>query len=354
MGERAFSMAGEPPLVLVVGGAGYIGSTVTFRLLSTTNMRVRVLDKLMYGGSSMFPFFSLEERFEFIKGDIRTVDLDKLVSGVDFVVNCAALVGEHICKKYPEDAQQINEDACLALAAACERKGVKRFIFASTCSNYGKTDDFVDETAPVFALSLYAKTKINVENKLMANYPNLPCTVLRFATIYGLACRVRFDLLVHEFIRDAWNDKCVEIYGPDGWRPFLHVDDAARAVVMVCEQSATVPPKEIYNVGADDQNFQKEALGKLIEKRLGCELKLNYKAIDKRSYKVNFSKIQRHLGFKAIHSPAVSIDQICSGLESGLITTSQLEESVNVAKDDPIRQGHRTLDEIKAQMKPKL
>jgi len=238
------------------------------------------------------------------------------------------------------------------LAAACERKGVKRFIFASTCSNYGKTDDFVDETAPVFALSLYAKTKINVENKLMANYPNLPCTVLRFATIYGLACRVRFDLLVHEFIRDAWNDKCVEIYGPDGWRPFLHVDDAARAVVMVCEQSATVPPKEVYNVGADDQNFQKEALGKLIQQRLKCELKLNYKAVDKRSYKVNFGKIQRQLGFKAIHSPAVSIDQICSGLESGLITTTHLDESVNVAKDDPIRKDTRTLDEINA-AKPK-
>ena len=103
--------------------------------------------------------------------------------------------------------------------------------------------------APVSALSLYAATKINVENALMKKYPKLPCTVLRFATIYGLACRVRFDLLVHEFIRDAWTDKCVEIYGPDGWRPFLHVDDAARAVVMVCEQSTTVGHKEIFNVG---------------------------------------------------------------------------------------------------------
>merc|ERR1712070_404374 len=311
-------------------------------------MKVRVLDKLMYGGTSMFPFFSLEDRFEFIAGDIRTVDYAKLLDGVDYVMNCAALVGEHICKKYPEDAQEINEDACLALAAACEQHGVKRFIFASTCSNYGKTDDFVDETAKVHPLSLYASTKINVENALMSKFPRLKCTVLRFATIYGLACRVRFDLLVHEFIRDAWNDKCVEIYGPDGWRPFLHVDDAARAVVMVCQQSDTIPPKEVYNVGANDQNFQKVTLGKLIQKRLNCELKLNYKAVDKRSYQVNFDKIKAHLGFTAIHTPETSIDQICSGLESGLVTTSQLEESVNVGKDDPIRKDTRTLDEIKA------
>jgi len=342
------------PCVLVVGGAGYIGSTVVFRLLSTTNMKVKVLDRLMYGGSSMFPFFALEDRFEFIAGDIRTIDHDKLLAGVDYVMNCAALVGEHICKKYPEDAQQINEDSCLALAAAAERNGVKRFIFASTCSNYGKTDVLVDETAPVSALSLYAATKINVENALMNDFPKLPVCVLRFATIYGLACRVRFDLLVHEFIRDAWNDKCVEIYGPDGWRPFLHVDDAARAVVMVCEQSATLPHKERLNVGANDQNFQKVKLGELIKERLQCELKLNYKAVDKRSYQVNFDKIKAHLGFEAVHSPAVSIDQICSGLESGLITTSQLEESVNVSKDDAIRKDTRTLDEIRAAMKSRL
>jgi nucleoside-diphosphate-sugar epimerase len=91
---------------------------------------------------------------------------------------------------------------------------VQRYLFASTCSIYGKTDDFVDETADTFPLSLYAATKIRVEKAMMTLYPNLACTVVRFATIYGLACRVRFDLLVHEFIRDAWNDKKVLIYGP--------------------------------------------------------------------------------------------------------------------------------------------
>jgi len=346
MGDREspMAMAQEHGTLLIVGGAGYIGSTVAFRALSQSKLKVIVFDRLMYTGSSLYPFFAMEERFEFVFGDCRmpreewTALLKE--KKVDYVFNAAALVGEHICKKYPEDAQQINEDATIDIAEAAAAAGCKRYIFASTCSNYGKTEDFVDETAPTFPLSLYATTKINVENHLLnpSNCGTMACTVLRFATIYGLASRVRFDLLIHEFIRDAWNDHKVEIYGPDGWRPFLHVDDAARAVVMVCEQHDTVGAREIFNVGATDQNFQKKQIGEMIQARLPqAEIVFNFKAIDKRSYKVNFDKISQQLGFKAIHSPIVSVDQICSGLESGLVSTQELEESVNVSKDDAIR-----------------
>jgi nucleoside-diphosphate-sugar epimerase len=272
---------------LVVGGAGYIGSTVVFRALTTANFKVKVFDKLMYGGSSTFPFFSMEDRFEFIYGDARTANWDEILKGVDFVFNAAALVGEHICKKYPQDAEEINQEAAIQLADACNRNGVKRYIFASTCSIYGKTEEMVDESAPVLPLSLYAGTKINVENYL-TQCTGGPCkmTVVRFATIYGLACRVRFDLLVHEFIRDAWNNKEIEIYGPDGWRPFLHVDDGARAVVMLLQQSDKLPGNQIYNIGGDDQNIQKKALGEMIAGRLDCKLALNHKSLDKRSYQV--------------------------------------------------------------------
>jgi len=118
----------------------------------------------------------------------------------------------------------------------------------------------------------------------------------------------------------------------------LHVDDAARAVLMVCDQHATLAPREIFNVGASDQNFQKKTLGEMIQKRLPqSEVVYNHKAVDKRSYKVNFGKIQQHLGFTAIHSPGMSIDQICSGLESGLVSTAELDESVNVGKNDLVR-----------------
>ena len=267
----------EGATILVVGGAGYIGATVAlFALSKTRTCRVKVLDTLMYGGSALFPFYTFEGgRFEYVNGDVRTVDFEKLLHGVDYVFNAAALVGEHICKKHPEAAVEINQYATMALAQACAKApSVKRYIFASTCSNYGKTDQFVDETSAVNPLSLYAATKINVENFLMNDVKGISCTVLRFATIYGFAARVRFDLLVHEFIRDGWLDGKISIYGPSGWRPFLHVSDAARAVLTVFDRHASIPEKCVYNVGSNAQNFQKETLGRIIQKRLGCEIEL--------------------------------------------------------------------------------
>eukprot|EP01006_Ploeotia_vitrea_P033580 TRINITY_DN65590_c0_g1_i2.p1 TRINITY_DN65590_c0_g1~~TRINITY_DN65590_c0_g1_i2.p1 ORF type:complete len:354 (-),score=223.76 TRINITY_DN65590_c0_g1_i2:83-1144(-) len=326
------------PTILVVGGAGYIGSQVVLRALSSTNLKVKVLDRLMYGGTSLYPFFSFGERFEFVYGDVRQVDLDELVKGVDFVVNVAALVGEHICKKYPKDAKEINLTAGLRLAEACERQGVKRYIFASTCSNYGKTDIFVNEEAKVQGLSLYAQTKIETEKFLFSKVPKLNVTVCRFATVYGLASRVRFDLLIHEFIRDAWVDKKVEVYGPAGWRPFVHVDDAARAVLTVCAKHDDLPSKLILNVGSNDQNFQKQTLGNMVGAALpDAKIVLRHEKVDPRSYRVDFSKIARLTGFKCLHRPEAAIEVIVNGLKTGAITQQQLKESVNITQDDPIR-----------------
>jgi nucleoside-diphosphate-sugar epimerase len=99
----------RPRKLLVIGGAGYIGSTVCFYALTRTNMKVKVLDRLMYGGSALFRFFTFQDRFEFEFGDIRDKDLDALVKGYDYVFYPAALVGEHICKKFPKDAREINQ-----------------------------------------------------------------------------------------------------------------------------------------------------------------------------------------------------------------------------------------------------
>ena len=323
--------------LLVIGGAGYIGSTVVYHALQR-GWKVKVVDRLMYGGSSLFRAFSFEDKFEMIVRDIRDIDLDEVVRGCDFVFNAAALVGEHICKKFPKDAVEINEKITISIAQACGRQKVKRYIFASTCSNYGKTVVKVDESSPVSPLSLYSSTKINVENFLLSPACSTPCTILRFATIYGLASRVRFDLLIHEFIRDAWTKNKVEIYGPEGWRPFCHVDDAARAVITVCTSSSTLPKKIVFNVGSNDQNFQKLEIGRMIKSRLpNTELVLRYDKGDPRSYQVNFEKICKFTGFKCIHRPERAVSDIISGLESNLITTKELQESVNITEDDPIR-----------------
>jgi UDP-glucose 4-epimerase len=120
--------------ILVVGGAGYIGSTVVYRALEL-GWRVRVIDRLMYGGPSLFRAFAYEDSFELIVRDVRDVDLDLLVEGCHYVFNAAALVGEHICKKFPKDAVEINQDITIEIGKACARQGVSRYIFACPIKN---------------------------------------------------------------------------------------------------------------------------------------------------------------------------------------------------------------------------
>ena len=135
--------------ILICGGAGYVGSTLTSLILRETNLEVKVFDQLLYGGDSLYPFFNYSDRFKFIRGDLRTFDLDGLLNNVDYVVNLASLVGEPICKKFPKEAQNINFDANIKLAKKAEEKGIDRYIFSSTCSNYGlsKADKMLDENA---------------------------------------------------------------------------------------------------------------------------------------------------------------------------------------------------------------
>jgi nucleoside-diphosphate-sugar epimerase len=318
--------------ILICGGAGYIGSALTSRILRETNFKVRVFDQLLYGGDSLYPFFNYLDRFKFIQGDLRTFDLDELLNNVDYVVNLAALVGEPICKKFPKEAQEINFDANIKLAKKSEEKDVHRYIFTSTCSNYGLSagDEMLDENAKLEPVSLYAETKVNSEKILLEQLPKLQTTALRCATAYGLASRVRFDLLLHEFIRDAWTKSKIYVYGAQSWRPIVHVDDIARAILLIIKNSDTLNEKNVYNIGSNDQNFQKISLAELVANRLKTNIEITDTKKDPRNYQVLFDKFSKELKFKTQHKPVETIDQIAYALESGLIDDRVLFESVNV------------------------
>ena len=318
--------------ILICGGAGYIGSALTSRILRETNFKVRVFDQLLYGGDSLYPFFNYLDRFKFIQGDLRTFDLDELLNNVDYVVNLAALVGEPICKKFPKEAQEINFDANIKLAKKSEEKDVHRYIFTSTCSNYGLSagDKMLDENAKLEPVSLYAETKVNSEKILLEQLPKLQTVVLRCATAYGLAPRVRFDLLLHEFIRDAWTKSKIYVYGAQSWRPIVHVDDIARAILLIIKNSDRLNKKEVYNIGSNDQNFQKISLAELVANRLKTNIEITTTKKDPRNYRVLFDKFAKELKFETLHKPAETIDQIASALESGLIDDKILFESVNL------------------------
>ncbi|HSY31339.1 MAG TPA: NAD(P)-dependent oxidoreductase [Verrucomicrobiae bacterium] len=289
--------------ILVTGGAGYIGSTLVPRLLSAGH-HVRVLDVLTHGGHSLLGVWS-HPHFEFFLGDLRDpLAVAKAVAGADAVVHLAAIVGDPACARHPDVARATNLDASLALLEKCKRSAVTRLIFASTCSNYGKMLDanqYVDESSELRPVSLYAETKVAVEKAILdpAKTGPLCATALRFATIYGVAPRMRFDLTVNEFTMEMMTKKRLTVFGEQFWRPYVHVRDAARAIQMVLEQPADKMRNAVFNVGDTEENFRKIDLVELI-KPYAKDAVVEYvkKQEDPRDYRVSFAKIRKALGFE--------------------------------------------------------
>jgi nucleoside-diphosphate-sugar epimerase len=301
--------------ILITGGAGYIGSTLTPLLLSAGH-RVRVLDHLAHGGESLLGVWC-NPGFEFIRGDIRDPSLvQTAISGQDAVVHLAAVVGDPACARQPDLARATNLDASLALIEECQRAGVGRFIFASTCSNYGRmknADQYVDENSELSPVSLYAETKVAVEQTLLEGHHNhgwCP-TPLRFSTVYGVSPRMRFDLTVNEFTMEMITKKHLTVFGEQFWRPYIHVCDVARAIQLVLNSPATTVGGSVFNVGATDQNFQKQQLVELIRPYAQNALvEFVRRNEDPRDYRVSFAKITSQLGFKTIRTVAQGVGEV--------------------------------------------
>ena len=234
--------------VVITGGAGYVGSVLTKQLVQD-NFNVKVIDSLVYGNDGISQLIE-NNSIEFFNLDIRhTEKIPEIIAGADCVIHLAAIVGEPLCKKIPNTAKQINETATMNLVNLCKKHNVKRFIFASTCSNYGSSLETVDESSPVNPLSLYSECKVNSEKFVLENNNNdFSTCVLRFATAHGLSPRMRFDLLVQEFLRDALIDKKISIFGKDFWRPLIHVEDMANACLKIVNSDSNKISGQIFNV----------------------------------------------------------------------------------------------------------
>lgn len=301
--------------ILITGGAGYIGSTLTSVLLAARH-QVRVLDYLKYGGQSLLGVWT-HPGFEFVRGDIRDRETVRgALRGQDAVVHLAAVVGDPACAREPDLARSINLDASLALISESQNAGVERFIFASTCSNYGRMKDrnqYVDEESELSPVSLYAETKVAVETALLQSgrSEHWCPTPLRFATIYGVSPRMRFDLTVNEFTMEILTNRRLKVYGEQFWRPYVHARDAARAIEMVLNSSPQVVAGRVFNVGATDQNFQKKQLVEMIHPYApDATIEFVFKAEDPRDYRVSFSRITEQLGFTVTRTVEQGIAEI--------------------------------------------
>lgn len=288
--------------VLVTGAAGYIGSVLVRQLL-TKNYFVRGFDSLMFGGDSLVGLIS-NDNFEFVKGDIRNRDeVANAIAGMDYIVNLAAIVGDPACSKEPQLAEETNwNGAKNVFDIAAESANIQRFVFASTCSNYGKMpgDAFLNESSMLNPVSLYAELKVKFEQYLIGSTTreSFVPTALRFATVYGTSNRMRFDLTVNEFMRDVAMGKELLIYGENFWRPYCHVSDLAKSCVMVLESNTKLVDHEVFGVGDTNENYQKKMLAEEIMKIVPtASIKFVHKEEDPRDYRVDFSKIKEMLGF---------------------------------------------------------
>ncbi len=306
--------------VLVVGGAGYIGSIVVRKLLKR-GFRVRVLDSLVYGASAIQDVLD-DPRLDFVKGDCRDIkDVVGAIAGVRAIVHLAAIVGDPACEMDRKTAREINYAATRMLIEIAKGEQVERFVFASSCSVYGASEDIADETSPVGPISLYAETKVDSERELLAaRDAEFHPTILRFATIFGLSPRPRFDLVVNLLAAKAMQEGLVTIYNGEQWRPFLHVVDAAEAIVRSLEAPISLVSGQIYNVGDSRLNYTLTSVAeRILDAFPGTEIEHKDNS-DRRNYRVSFEKIRQQLGFSCSKTLEQGIAELKQAFQAGQIS----------------------------------
>lgn len=306
--------------VLVTGGAGYVGSA-TVRHLLAKNYEVYVIDNLMQGGDGVSCFIGYPGYY-FIKGDISDEKLlSELIKKVDYVVHLAAIVGESACKKDPDLTRKTNIEATKKIINLSSENNIKRIIFFSTCSSYGVQDTNVmaTENSPLNPVSLYAESKIYMEEYLSKNYDsNLSYTILRPSTVHGISPRMRFDLIVNHFCKDAVANKKLEIFGGELWRPLMWVGEVGRVVDTIFSAELGLIKNQVFNLGNTNANRKKKEVAEIIKKKFLPEIKLNYigRDDDLRSYRVDFSKIEKNLNFQLEKSLEDAIKELIFSLKN--------------------------------------
>ncbi len=306
--------------ILVTGGAGYLGSVLTGKLLDK-GYRVRVLDKLYFGHKSLREYRK-NPSFHLIKGDVRHIEtMTRAMRDVDAVIHLAGIVGDPACEADPVKTLEQNYLSTVTLAQIARLHQVNRFIFASSCSVYGSSEKIATEKSDLNPLSLYAKDKIYSEQGLLdlANGTFNP-TIMRMGTLFGISPRPRFDLVVNLLAAKAVTEASFSIYGGGQWRPFVHVSDAANAYVLALEAPMKKVGGKIFNLGSNTGNMKITELGRLVKKVVPkAEMVLAPGEDDKRNYRVSFRYINRALGFKTRVSMETGVREIVSAIKSGQI-----------------------------------
>jgi nucleoside-diphosphate-sugar epimerase len=304
--------------LLITGGAGYVGSVLTNTALKN-DFEVRVVDSLYF--DNKVPLIHLgNPYYEFIRLDITEAGKIKpYLKDIDFVIHAAAIVGEPASNKFPDLTEKTNFGATKELIRLAAEEGVKGFIFLSTCSNYGVVDGMANENTDLKPLSLYADTKVRVENLLMDGSNDIDWVICRMSTIYGASPRMRFDLTVNDFALNAFMKKYLDVFLPYTYRPYIHVYDASRVIISMISQFDKVH-KNVFNVGFNSENYQKIKIAETVKKFVP-DLKIDVvdKGADLRDYQVDFSKLKDYLNLTNVFTVEDGVREVVEMLYSGII-----------------------------------
>jgi nucleoside-diphosphate-sugar epimerase len=331
--------------VLIVGGAGYIGSILCRKLLQAGD-RVRVLDSLVYGNAAIRELLG-DPNFELIEGDCRDIrNVVKAMKGVKSVVHLAAIVGDPACEQDRQTALETNYAATRMIVEIAKGNGVERFVFASSCSVYGVTAFLMDENSAVKPVSLYGQTKVDSERALLeASGPDFHPTVLRLATVFGAGYRPRFDLVVNLLTAKAYHERVMTIFNGGQWRPFIHVADVAEGIMLMLSAPLPVVAGEVFNLGDSRLNFRLADIGEKIRVVFPDTVVQHVDNDDIRDYRVSFDKIRDMVGFQCRLTVDDGIQELKRCFDRGAIddykdalyNNQKFLQSATVAKLDEVQ-----------------
>lgn len=312
--------------ILVTGGGGYIGTTLVPDLLSKGH-RVRVIDRFFFGDD----LIELHPNLEIIQEDARCIRPEHF-GGIDAVIDLVAISNDPSGELFQQATKDINHLARVRTARLARAAGVRRYILPSSCSIYGFLPDGVvaTEETPANPLTTYAHANANAERDVLAMASDAFCVVvLRQATVFGVSPRMRFDLAINGMTYGAWKTGRLPLMR-DGTqsRPMLHVKDAAGALMFMLDAPVERINGEIFNVGADENNYRIGDLGRIVADTAPRPVEIEwYGDPDHRSYTVSFKKIEA-LGYRATRRASDGVLEIWDALDSG--RTSKTPETITL------------------------
>jgi len=307
-------------LVLVLGGAGYVGTVLT-QLLISRNFHVRVLDTFWYGENYLSQLSS-SKNLELVKADIRDIDsVNHALGNVTDVIHLACISNDPSFDLNPKLGKSINLDAFEPLVQSARNAGVRRFIYASSSSVYGvKEEERVTEELSLDPLTDYSKFKAMCEAILFKYQSNnFVCTVLRPATICGWSPRQRFDLSVNILTNHAINYGRIKVFGGSQYRPNIHIEDMCEAYLLVLNSPPQLINGKIFNVGAD--NLSLDQIACKVSECTGITNIVNEPTVDLRSYRIDSRKICEELGFKFQRNVSKAISDLVDAFRVNAFTS---------------------------------